>query len=74
MIYFKQEVRKGAAVGSMAAGFLGFILFQFITPAIPKEIAAMLLSLIGYGVGNFTEIFWHKVAVLRRYRALIRVG
>lgn len=42
-----------AAFGSVGLGIIGFILFRMISIPIPKEIASLLLSLMGYGIGLF---------------------
>ena len=74
MTYFKQELRKGAAIGSLSAGLLGFILFRIMPISFPKEIASLLLSMIGYILGEWIERLWQRFMASRRTRALFRVG
>jgi SSS family solute:Na+ symporter len=40
-----------AATLAMIFGALAFVLFCFVTPPIPKEIASILISLLGYASG-----------------------
>jgi SSS family solute:Na+ symporter len=51
--YFKKDVRKNAALLSVVCGFIGFITFRLYPTAFPKEILALILSLIGYCIGHF---------------------
>lgn len=50
--YFKKDVKKTAAICSIIAGFFGFIIFRIYPLPIPKEIMALLLSLLGYLIGD----------------------
>jgi len=50
--YFGDNLKKNAAIGGIVAGLIGFILFRFYPIFIPKEIAAIGLSFIGYRLGN----------------------
>lgn len=52
--YFKDNLNKYAALGSIICGLLGFIIFRIypLPMMLPKEVAALLLSLIGYVIGN----------------------
>jgi solute:Na+ symporter, SSS family len=50
--YFKKEVNKNAAFGAIILGLLGFILFRIYPQPIPKELLALGLSLLGYGIGS----------------------
>jgi len=50
--YFRKNLNKNAAIGSIAFGLAGFILFRFFPIAIPREIAALTLSGIGYLIGK----------------------
>lgn len=50
--YFKDNLKKEAAIGSMVGGLIGLILFRIIPIPIPKEIATLILSLIGYMIGS----------------------
>lgn len=49
--YFKKNLNKNAAIGSILFGLLGFVLFR-IYPIAFREIVTLLLSLAGYFVGN----------------------
>lgn len=53
--YFTDKLKKNAALFSIIFGIIGFILFRFYVPAIPKEILTLLLSFIGYLIGNKFE-------------------
>jgi SSS family solute:Na+ symporter len=50
--YFGDNLKKSAAIGGICAGLLGFVVFRFYPIMIPKEIAAIGLSWIGYQIGN----------------------
>lgn len=50
--YFRKNLNKNAAIGSIALGLTGFILFRIFPIPFPREIASLVLSLIGYLVGN----------------------
>lgn len=50
--YFRTNLHKNAAIGAIVLGLIGFIGFRMYPIAIPKEIGAVLLSLIGYWFGN----------------------
>jgi len=50
--YFKDNLNKNAAIGSIVFGLTGFILFRFYPIIIPREIASLGLSLTGYFIGN----------------------
>lgn len=50
--YFSNNVRKNAAFGGVIGGFIGFIGFRIIPIIIPKELATLILSLIGYLLGH----------------------
>jgi SSS family solute:Na+ symporter len=49
---FIDKPKKNAAILSMALGFVGFIVFRFIPLPLPREIASLLLSTIGYMIGS----------------------
>jgi len=51
--YFKKDCKKGAAIGAIAFGLVGFIFFQINPIALPHQIAALLLSALGYLIGSF---------------------
>lgn len=53
--YFKNDVKKAAAVGAIIAGLCGFIVFRIWPIAFPRELAALALSLVGYGIGNYVS-------------------
>lgn len=50
--YFGDNLKKNGAIGGIVAGLVGFILFRFYPIIIPKEIAALGLSWLGYHLGN----------------------
>ncbi|MGB8366973.1 MAG: sodium:solute symporter family protein [Candidatus Babeliales bacterium] len=54
--YFAQQVKKSAAIGSMIGGLIGFIVFRIWIPNFARELITLLLSLIGYGIGNFIKV------------------
>ncbi len=51
--YFKKDCKKSAAIGAIAFGLVGFIFFQINPIALPHQIAALLLSALGYLIGSF---------------------
>lgn len=51
--FFKKEFNKYAAGGAMASGLLGFIVFSFIPTPVPTGIIPLILSLLGYGIGEY---------------------
>lgn len=53
--YFKKNVKKQAAIVSIAAGLFGFIIFRLWPVPFPRELCALALSLLGYGVGNWIK-------------------
>ncbi len=50
--YFKKDVQKKAAQYAVICGAFGFIVFRFYPTSLPKEIAALALSLLGYITGQ----------------------
>lgn len=46
--YFTDKVYAAAAFGAIGAGLFGFIFFRFVQVPLPKEVASLLLSGIGY--------------------------
>lgn len=50
--YFGDNLKKNAAIGGICAGLFGFIIFRFYPIMIPKEVAAIGLSWIGYQIGK----------------------
>jgi len=50
--YFKKQANKYAAIGGVAGGLIGLIVFRLWTPPAPRELLTLLLSLSGYFVGN----------------------
>jgi len=50
--YFKDDLNKNAAIGSIIFGLSGFILFRVIPIPFPSGIASVALSGIGYMVWN----------------------
>jgi SSS family solute:Na+ symporter len=53
--YFSTNLKKNSAIGGIIAGLIGFFLFRFFPIAIPKEIAAIGLSFIGYHLGSLKK-------------------
>lgn len=50
--YMKKSTNKNAAVLSVLGGFIGFIVFRYYPVPLPKELAALGLSLVGYFFGR----------------------
>jgi len=50
--YFYKGLNKNAAIGSIALGLTGFILFRIYPIPFPREIASLGLSGLGYLIGN----------------------
>ena len=50
--YFKSNLNKNAAIGSIALGLIGFVLFRVYPIPFPREIATLALSGLGYTIGN----------------------
>jgi len=50
--YFKDNLNKNAAIGSIVFGLIGFIFFKIYPIPFPAGIAELGLSLIGYFVGD----------------------
>lgn len=50
--YFAKNLKKNAAIGAIIGGLVGFIFFRFYPIVLPKEIAALVASLIGYYIGR----------------------
>lgn len=53
--YFTKKVNRNAAWGSVIFGLIGFILFRLVPVSVAKEVATLLLSLVGYGLGMLTK-------------------
>lgn len=53
---FKQRGNTLSATLSIALGAVGFILFRLMPVPIPKEIAALALSALGYGIGELMSL------------------
>lgn len=54
--YFKKNVKKQAALFAIIFGFVGFVLFRFYPVALPRELATLLLSLLGYLIGARVKV------------------
>ena len=67
--YFKKDLKKDAAIGSVAFGFLSFILLRVIPVPLPTEIVSIGLSWIGYQIGDKTEVFKRIRLFVRALRA-----
>ena len=52
LCYFKKNLNKNAAGLSIIMGFVGFVLFRFYSLPVPKELASLTLSLVGYLIGD----------------------
>lgn len=50
--FFKQKLYPQAASLSVGAGFAGFLLFKAVNPGMPPIVATLLLSLLGYLIGE----------------------
>lgn len=59
---FKKEGNFSAAVISMLCGALGFFLFRLYPVYLPKEFASILLSLLGFCMGEVVAKFRMKVS------------
>jgi SSS family solute:Na+ symporter len=59
---FKKRGHFLSGILSIAFGSIGFCLFKFVPPPIPSEIASILLSLIGYGIGEWIALMERKTA------------
>lgn len=53
---FKARGSFLSAALSMAFGFMGFSLFRMVSIPFPQEIGSLLLSLVGYAVGEFIAV------------------
>lgn len=49
---FKKQGNYASALNAIVFGAIGFILFRIYPIAIPKEIASLVLSFIGFGLGE----------------------
>jgi len=50
--YFGTNLKKNAAIGAIMGGLAGFVFFRLYPIVLPKEVAAILVSLVGYYVGR----------------------
>ncbi len=50
-VYFNWKKNTLAAFGGVFGGIVGFVLFRFVSPIIPRELAALLLSGIWFYIG-----------------------
>ena len=55
MALFKQRGNARSATLSIACGAAGFFLFRLLPIPIPKELAALGLSALGYVIGELTQ-------------------
>ena len=53
--YFKKNLHKQAALFSIILGVVGFVLFRIYPLPFPKELATLILSFIGYLIGDSFE-------------------
>lgn len=56
VILFKKIGNKQSAILSIAFGAIGFFLFRYYSIGIPKEIASVGLSALGYGIGEILAL------------------
>ncbi len=49
---FKRKGNMSAAIGAIAFGAIGYVIFRFVSIPIPKEIASLALSFLGYCLGE----------------------
>ncbi len=49
---FNDRLNRNAAISSALFGLCGFIVFRIYSPFVPKEIATLGLSFLGYTIGN----------------------
>ena len=59
--YYNTNLNKNAAFGSVIAGLFGFVFFKLYPIGIPKELAALALSALGYVIGAQIKPFTGKV-------------
>jgi SSS family solute:Na+ symporter len=57
---FKKNGNPVSAFLAIACGAAGFFLFRIVPIEFPREIAAILFSLVGYGAGEFASSFTLK--------------
>jgi SSS family solute:Na+ symporter len=50
--YFKNEVKKEAAVAAVVAGFVTFVTIQFWNTLLPKSLLPVVLSLVAYLIAD----------------------
>jgi len=55
MAVLMKNPKKEAAFGSLAFGLLGFIAFRLYPTPFPKELLALLLSSLGFGIGQYAS-------------------
>jgi len=51
--YFKNDLKKSAALLAIIFGATSFVLFRVFPIPFPKEIVSLLVSLVGYLIGNY---------------------
>jgi SSS family solute:Na+ symporter len=54
--YFGSNLKKSAAFCSIACGLIGFVIFRIYPIALPKEVAALVLSWLGYQLGKLESV------------------
>jgi SSS family solute:Na+ symporter len=60
---FKKRGHFISGILSISFGISGFCLFKFLPPPIPSEIASILLSLTGYGIGEWIALKTRRQAL-----------
>ncbi|MBD3273646.1 sodium:solute symporter family protein [Candidatus Dependentiae bacterium] len=50
--YFKKSLNKNAAALSILLGLFGFFIFRLVYLPFPKELSSIILSLLGYFIGD----------------------
>lgn len=53
---FKRQGNYFSAVLAVAGGLIGFFLFRFVDGVLPRELASVLLSAAGYGLGELLAL------------------
>jgi SSS family solute:Na+ symporter len=61
MSYFKTDLKKGSAIGSILFGLFGFIFFRIFIFPFSGQIASLLLSFIGFLIGGYLEKLIYKI-------------
>ncbi len=68
MSYFQSDLKKGAAIGAILAGFTSCILFNIFPMPFSGQIASFALSFIGFYIGGWIEMAIKRTQAMRRSR------